>query len=73
MIDYADTTGVPARTILGTSATPAAAKRCDACGNCRPDALDAYERDMVRKMLSGIAPRGRTVGAPHRPMLLGRG
>ena len=31
---------------------------CDACGNCCPDALDGYERDLVRKVLSGIARAG---------------
>ena len=72
MIDYADTTACLRATILGYFGDAAARERCDACGNCRPDALDAYERDMVRKMLSGIARAGERYGR-HRivAMLLG--
>src|SRR6185369_3238124 len=41
-------------------------------GNCRPDVLDAYEREFVRKILAGIAGAGERYGR-HRmtAMLLG--
>ena len=72
MIDYADTTACLRATILGYFGDVAARERCDGCGNCRPGALDAYERDLVRKMLSGIARAGERYGR-HRivAMLLG--
>ncbi len=72
MIDYADTTACLRATILGYFGDAAARERCDSCGNCRPCALDAYERDLVRKVLSGIARAGERYGR-HRivAMLLG--
>jgi len=62
MIDYADTTACLRATILQYFGEPAARERCDACGNCRPDALDAYERELVRKIFSGIARAGERYG-----------
>jgi ATP-dependent DNA helicase RecQ len=72
MIDYADTTACLRATILGYFGDAAARERCESCGNCRPAALDSYERDLVRKMLTGIARAGERYGR-HRivAMLLG--
>jgi ATP-dependent DNA helicase RecQ len=72
MIDYADTTACLRATILGYFGDAGARERCDGCGNCRPGALDAYERDLVRKVLSGIARASERYGR-HRivAMLLG--
>jgi ATP-dependent DNA helicase RecQ len=62
MIDYADTPACLRATILHYFGEAAARERCDACGNCQPDALDAYERELVRKILSGIARAGERYG-----------
>jgi ATP-dependent DNA helicase RecQ len=72
MVDYANTTGCLRGTILRYFGDGAARDRCDGCGNCRPGALDGYERDLVRKILSGIARAGERYG-DHRivAMLLG--
>jgi ATP-dependent DNA helicase RecQ len=72
MIEYADTSACLRRTILQYFGDGAARGRCDACGNCRPGAIDAYERELVRKILSGIVRAGERYGR-HRviAMLLG--
>jgi ATP-dependent DNA helicase RecQ len=72
MIEYADTAGCLRATILRYFGDAAAAEGCTACGNCRPGALDAYERELVRKILAGIARAGERYGR-HRiaAMLLG--
>ena len=72
MIEYADTSACLRGTILRYFGDDAARERCDACGNCRPGAIDAYERELVRKILSGIARAGERYGR-HRivAMLLG--
>jgi ATP-dependent DNA helicase RecQ len=72
MIGYADTSACLRATILRYFGDAAARERCDACGNCRPGAIDAYEHEMVRKILSGIARAGERYGR-HRiiSMLLG--
>ena len=72
MIEYADTPACLRATILGYFGDAAARDRCDACGNCAPGALDAYDRDLVRKVLSGIARAGERYGR-HRivAMLVG--
>jgi ATP-dependent DNA helicase RecQ len=62
MIDYADTSACLRATILRYFGDPAAREPCDACGNCRPDVIDAYEREFVRKILSGIARGGERYG-----------
>jgi ATP-dependent DNA helicase RecQ len=62
MIEYADTSACLRATILRYFGDPAARQPCDACGNCRPDVIDAYERDFVRKILSGIARAGGRYG-----------
>ncbi|HJZ72705.1 MAG TPA: ATP-dependent DNA helicase RecQ [Vicinamibacterales bacterium] len=73
MIEYADTTACLRATILQYFGEPAVRDRCDACGNCRPGAIDAYERELVRTILSGIARAGERYGR-HRiiAMLTGR-
>jgi len=58
MIEYANSAGCLRGTILRYFGDAEARDGCDACGNCRPDALDGYERDLVRKVLSGIARAG---------------
>ena len=62
MIEYADTSACLRATILRYFGDPAARERCDACGNCRPGAIDAYEHELVRKILSGIARAGERYG-----------
>jgi ATP-dependent DNA helicase RecQ len=72
MIDYADTSGCLRATILRYFGDPAACERCDSCGNCRPGAIDGYERELVRKVLSGIARAGERYGRQRIvAMLLG--
>jgi ATP-dependent DNA helicase RecQ len=72
MTEYADTAACLRATILQYFGDAAARDRCDACGNCRPNAIDAYEHGLVRKILSGIAHAGQRYGR-HRivAMLLG--
>jgi ATP-dependent DNA helicase RecQ len=72
MIEYADRSACLRATILQYFGDPAARARCAACGNCRPGAIDAYERELVRKILAGIARAGERYGR-HRivAMLLG--
>ncbi len=62
MIDYADTSACLRATILRYFGDPAAREPCGACGNCRPQAIDAYEREHLRKILSGIARAGERYG-----------
>jgi ATP-dependent DNA helicase RecQ len=72
MIEYACTAACLRATILHYFGDPAVREPCDSCGNCRPDGIDAYERERVRKILSGIARAGERCGR-HRivAMLLG--
>ena len=72
MIDYADTPACLRSTILRYFGDPAARERCDACGNCRPGSIDAYEHELLRKILTGIVHAGEHYGR-HRiaAMLLG--
>jgi ATP-dependent DNA helicase RecQ len=72
MIEYADTSACLRATILRYFGDGAARERCDACGNCMPGAIDAYQYDLVRKILSGIAHAGERYGR-HRivAMLIG--
>jgi ATP-dependent DNA helicase RecQ len=62
MADYADTAACLRATILHYFGDPAVREPCAACGNCRPGAIDAYERDLVRKVLAGIARAGERYG-----------
>jgi ATP-dependent DNA helicase RecQ len=72
MVDYADTTACLRAAILRYFDDPAVCEPCGSCGNCRPGAIDAYERELVRKILAGIARAGEHYGR-HRiiGMLLG--
>jgi len=58
----ADTRACLRATILRYFGVPDAREPCGACGNCCPDALDAYEREVVRKILAGIARAGERYG-----------
>jgi ATP-dependent DNA helicase RecQ len=62
MIDYARAAGCLRSAILRHFGDPAAMDRCSACGNCDPLALDAYERDLLRKILAGVARSGERYG-----------
>jgi ATP-dependent DNA helicase RecQ len=62
MVAYADTAACLRATILRYFGDPDAREPCGACGNCRPGALDNYERDLVRKILAGIARAGERYG-----------
>jgi ATP-dependent DNA helicase RecQ len=62
MIAYADSETCLRGTILQYFGDPAAPDRCRACGNCQPLALDAHERELVRKILAGIARAGARYG-----------
>jgi ATP-dependent DNA helicase RecQ len=63
MIAYADAAGCLRATILRYFGDPAAREPCGACGNCERRApLDAAERLLVRKILSGIARAGERYG-----------
>ena len=55
IIDYAECAACLRATILTYFGDAAARERCDACGNCRPHALDDYDRQLARKVLSGVA------------------
>ena len=62
MIDYAGCAGCLRAAILQYFGDADARASCSACGNCAPRALDAYERDLVRKLLAGIARGGERYG-----------
>jgi ATP-dependent DNA helicase RecQ len=62
MIGYADTSSCLRTTILQYFGDAAAQERCDGCGNCKPGAIDGYERELVRKILSGISHAGERYG-----------
>jgi ATP-dependent DNA helicase RecQ len=72
MIEYAETSACLRATILRYFGDPAVREPCDSCGSCRPAAIDAYDRELVRKILSGIARAGERYGR-HRiaDMLIG--
>jgi len=65
MIEYADASVCFRATILRYFGDLAAHAPCTACGNCCPEALDAYDRELVRKILVGIARSGERYGR-HR-------
>ena len=72
MVDYADTAGCLRGTILRYFGDPDVREPCGSCGNCRPGAIDAYERQLVRKILAGIARAGERYGRQRIvAMLLG--
>jgi len=62
MIAYAGTSVCLRTTILQYFGDAAATDRCDGCGNCRPGAIDGYERELVRKILAGIVRAGERYG-----------
>ena len=62
MVEYADTSACLRATILRYFGDPEVREPCGACGNCCPDALDAYERELVRRILAGIARAGERYG-----------
>jgi ATP-dependent DNA helicase RecQ len=62
MVEYADATSCLRATILRYFGDPDVRDPCGACGNCCPGVLDHYERDVVRKILSGIARTGERYG-----------
>ncbi|HMF97970.1 MAG TPA: RQC domain-containing protein [Vicinamibacterales bacterium] len=62
MIECADTPICLRATILQYFGEPAVRERCESCGNCRPGAIDACERELVRKILRGIADAGERYG-----------
>jgi ATP-dependent DNA helicase RecQ len=63
MIAYAETSQCLRATILRYFGDPAVRDRCGSCGNCQPQgATDPYDRDLIRKILSGIARAGERYG-----------
>jgi ATP-dependent DNA helicase RecQ len=62
MVDYADTPACLRATILRYFGDPEVREPCGACGNCQPGAIDAYDRQLVRKILAGIARAGERFG-----------
>jgi ATP-dependent DNA helicase RecQ len=63
MIAYADTSQCLRGTILRYFGDPSVGDRCGSCGNCQPQgSIDVYERELVRKILSGIARAGERYG-----------
>jgi ATP-dependent DNA helicase RecQ len=63
MIDYADTTACLRATILRYFGDDGAVRDpCGTCGNCQPGAIDAYEFELVRKILAGVARGGGRYG-----------
>jgi ATP-dependent DNA helicase RecQ len=62
MVEYADTTACLRATILRYFGDPDVRDPCGACANCCPDTLDAYERELVRRILAGIVRAGERYG-----------
>ncbi|HEY3886239.1 MAG TPA: helicase-related protein, partial [Vicinamibacterales bacterium] len=62
MIEYASTPACLRATILRYFGDPSAREPCDGCGRCRPDGVDTYERELVRKILAGVARAGERYG-----------
>jgi ATP-dependent DNA helicase RecQ len=62
MVEYADTRACLRATILRYFGDPEVRDPCGACANCCPDALDHYERELVRRILAGIARAGERYG-----------
>jgi ATP-dependent DNA helicase RecQ len=63
MVEYADTAACLRSTILRYFGDPDLRDPCLACGNCCPGTLDGYERELVRRILAGIARAGERYGA----------
>jgi ATP-dependent DNA helicase RecQ len=62
MVAYADTAACLRATILRYFGDPDVREPCGACANCCPGMLDQYERELVRKILAGIARAGERYG-----------
>jgi ATP-dependent DNA helicase RecQ len=62
MVAYANTAGCLRAAILRYFGDPAVRDPCGACGSCRPLAIDAYDRDLVRRILAGISRAGERYG-----------
>ena len=63
MVAYAETPGCLRATILRYFGDPAVREPCGACGNCKTHGVvDPHDRDVVRKVLSGIARAGEHYG-----------
>ena len=62
MIAYADSSNCLRASILQYFGDAACQPSCVSCGNCRPGSIDGYERDLVRKIMAGIARAGERYG-----------
>jgi ATP-dependent DNA helicase RecQ len=63
MIGYADTTACLRATVLRYFGDAEAVREpCGSCGNCEPGAIDAFEYQLVRKILAGVARGGERYG-----------
>ena len=62
MIAYAETRQCLRATVLRYFGDPAARDPCRSCGNCDPQGIDGYERQLVRKILAGVARAGERYG-----------
>jgi ATP-dependent DNA helicase RecQ len=72
MVEYAETAACLRAAILRYFGDPDVREPCGACGNCRPAWIDPYERELVRKILAGIARAGERYGR-HRIVNMLRG
>jgi ATP-dependent DNA helicase RecQ len=63
MIAYAEGGGCLRAAILRYFGDPVVRERCDGCGQCRPHAIDAYERGLVLTILNAIAQAGERTAA----------
>ncbi len=63
MIAYAETGRCLRATILDYFGDPAIREPCGRCGNCGAEpSIDGYERELLRKILAGIARAGERYG-----------
>ena len=62
MIGYAQSSGCLRAAILRYFGDPAVRDPCGWCGTCQPDAIDGYDREVVRTILAGIARAGERYG-----------
>jgi ATP-dependent DNA helicase RecQ len=62
IVEYANSASCLRASILRYFGDPDVRDPCGGCANCRPGALDAYERELVRKILAGIARAGERYG-----------
>jgi ATP-dependent DNA helicase RecQ len=63
MVAYAGTFECLRATILRYFGDPAVREPCGSCGNCRSSGvIDAHDRELVRKILAGVARAGERYG-----------